>query len=116
MNILYLNWSEFQKIYDRLGIKLKERGESFYQDLMKATVELLDQNGFLQEDEGRKIMFAPGLAVPLTVVKSDNGFTYDTSDMAAIRQRIYDEKADWIIYVTDLGQVRYHLLLSLNNL
>jgi len=95
---------EFQKIYDRLGIKLKERGESFYQDLMKATVELLDQNGFLQEDEGRKIMFAPGLAVPLTVVKSDNGFTYDTSDMAAIRQRIYDEKADWIIYVTDLGQ------------
>ena len=96
---------EFQKIYERLGIKLIERGESFYQDRMQETVKWLEANGFLQEDEGRKIMFGPGCSVPLTVVKSDNGFTYDTSDMAAIRQRIEDEKADWLIYVTDLGQV-----------
>ena len=67
--------------------------------------------GFLQEDEGRKIMFAPPLSVPLTIVKSDNGFTYDTSDMAAIRQRIQDEKAEWIIYVTDLGQAGHFDLI-----
>jgi len=102
---------EFQKIYDRLGIKLNERGESFYQVLMKTTVDLLDKGGFLQEDDGRKIMFAPPLSVPLTVVKSDNGFTYDTSDMAAIRQRIQDEKANWIIYVTDLGQAGHFDLI-----
>ena len=30
-------------------------------------------------------MFGPGAAIPLTVVKSDGGFTYDTSDMAALR-------------------------------
>ena len=42
--------------------------------------------------------------MPLTVVKSDGGYTYDTSDMAALRQRIEDEKADRIIYVTDSGQ------------
>jgi len=102
---------EFQKIYDRLGIQLQERGESFYQDLMKVTVDILDKGGFLQEDEGRKIMFAPPLSVPLTIVKSDNGFTYDTSDMAAIRQRIQDEKAEWIIYVTDLGQAGHFDLI-----
>lgn len=65
---------------------------------------VLESKGVLQEDEGRKVMFAPGLAVPLTVVKSDGGYTYDTSDMAAIRQRIFDEKADWVVYVTDAGQ------------
>lgn len=35
------------------------------------------------------------------------GFTYDTSDMAAIKQRFEEEKADWIIYVTDNGQATH---------
>ena len=59
-------------------------------------------------DEGRKVMFVEGQKVPLTLVKSDGGFTYDTSDMAAIRHRLLVEKGDWLIYVVDLGQVRYH--------
>lgn len=37
---------------------------------------------------------------------SDGGFTYDTTDMAALRHRLHTEKADWAIYVTDAGQVR----------
>lgn len=56
-------------------------------------------------DEGRKIIFAPGQSIPLTVVKSDGGYTYDTSDLAALYQRLFEEKADIIIYVTDSGQV-----------
>lgn len=58
------------------------------------------------EDEGRKVVFVHGYKVPLTVVKSDGGFTYDTSDMAALQQRVRDENGDWLIYVTDAGQVR----------
>ena len=50
-------------------------------------------------------MFLEGKKVPLTLVKSDGGFTYDTSDMAAIRQRIKGEGGDWLIYVVDAGQV-----------
>lgn len=42
--------------------------------------------------------------MPLTMVKSDGGFTYDTSDMATIKQRIEEEKGEWLIYVTDAGQ------------
>jgi arginyl-tRNA synthetase len=49
-------------------------------------------------------MFATGQAVPLTVVKSDGGNTYDTSDLAAIKQRLDEEKGDWLIYVVDIGQ------------
>lgn len=62
--------------------------------------------GLVEMDEGRKIVFAPGQQIPLTVVKSDGGYTYDTSDLAALRHRLFDEKADIIIYVTDSGQVR----------
>lgn len=63
------------------------------------------RSGFVQLDEGRKIIFAPGQSLPLTVVKSDGGYTYDTSDLAALHQRLFEEKADVVIYVTDSGQV-----------
>ncbi|XP_066999324.2 arginine--tRNA ligase, cytoplasmic [Anabrus simplex] len=105
---------EFQKVYDRLGINVIERGESFYQTRMESLVKELDLRGFLEEDEGRKVMW--GLvkddSIPLTIIKSDGGFTYDTSDMACIKQRIEEEKADWLIYVTDLGQATHFQVLE----
>ncbi|KAM4620810.1 arginine--tRNA ligase, cytoplasmic [Polymixia lowei] len=95
---------EFQKVYSCLDIQLIERGESFYQEMMNAVVKELEEKGVVELDEGRKIVFAPGQSIPLTVVKSDGGYTYDTSDLAALRQRIFVENADIIIYVTDSGQ------------
>jgi arginyl-tRNA synthetase len=55
----------------------------------------------------RKIMW-PDLpkALPLMIVKSDGGYTYDTSDMATIKYRVEEQKGDWLIYVVDEGQVR----------
>uniref|UniRef100_A0ABM5FLU8 Arginine--tRNA ligase, cytoplasmic n=1 Tax=Pogona vitticeps TaxID=103695 RepID=A0ABM5FLU8_9SAUR len=95
---------EFQKIYDCLDISLIERGESYYQDKMCDVVNEFEKRGFVQVDDGRKIVFVPGCSIPLTIVKSDGGFTYDTSDLAAIKQRLLEEKADGIIYVVDSGQ------------
>lgn len=101
--------TEFQKVYKRLGIEdLIERGESFYQNLMKNVAKDLAAVGVLEEDEGRKIFFAKGMPIPLTIIKSDGGFTYDTSDMAALRQRLVDENADRVVYVIDNGQ-RLHM-------
>lgn len=103
--------NEFQQIYNTLGIKITERGESFYQSRMESLVKVLHEKGLLIEDEGRKIMW--GIegddhgGIPLTVEKTGGGFTYDTSDMATIKQRIEEEKADWIIYVTDCGQATH---------
>ena len=59
----------------------------------------------LREEAGCKLLFVPGHKVPLTLVKSDGGFTYDTSDMAAMQQRLQEEKGEWLIYVVDSGQV-----------
>lgn len=95
---------EFQKIYDCLGIHIIERGESFYQDRMDAVVKEFEDKGLVQMDEGRKIVFPPGCTVPLTIVKSDGGYTYDTSDLAALKQRLFEEKGDILIYVVDSGQ------------
>ncbi|CAG0917413.1 unnamed protein product [Notodromas monacha] len=74
--------------------------------MSEAVVKLLQDKGLLIEDEGRKVMFAKpeSSKVPLTVVKTDGSYTYDTSDMATLKQRIEEEKADRIIYVTDEGQ------------
>ena len=58
-------------------------------------------------DDGRKVVFVPGMEVPLTIVKSDGGFTYDTSDVAALRHRVTEEKGDWLIYVVDAGQSQH---------
>jgi len=95
---------EFEKIYKRLNVTLKERGESFYQKKMESIVKELKEKGVLIQEEGRWLFFAEGIKVPLTIIKSDGGFTYDTSDMAAISQRVTEERADRIVYVTDAGQ------------
>ena len=65
---------------------------------------LLFVTGLLKLEDGRKVMFVPGEKVPLTVQKSDGGFTYDTSDISAVKQRVEDEKGEWLIYVVDSGQ------------
>lgn len=96
---------EFQLIYDRLSIKnLIERGESFYHDLMPKVIDELEKLGMVYVEEGRKLIFPEGSQYPLTVVKSDGGYTYDSSDLACIKQRIFEEKGDILIYVTDSGQ------------
>ncbi|XP_003376353.1 arginyl-tRNA synthetase, cytoplasmic [Trichinella spiralis] len=64
----------------------------------------LSRHGLLEIDEGRKIVFPEGCSTPLTIVKSDGGYTYDTSDLAALKHRLFEEKADWVLYVVDAGQ------------
>ncbi|XP_022643504.1 arginine--tRNA ligase, cytoplasmic-like [Varroa destructor] len=96
---------ELEKIYRKLDVNLIERGESFYHDFMNEVIADLEKRNLLIEDDGRKLLFPTNKQlIPLTMVKSDGGYTYDTSDMACIKHRIEVEKADWIIYVVDGGQ------------
>jgi arginyl-tRNA synthetase len=101
---------EFQVIYDLLDIKVTERGESFYNPFLPAVVADLDQLGLLQEDQGAQCVFLEGFMnkegnpQPLIVQKSNGGYNYATTDLAALRYRIKEDGAKRIIYVTDLGQ------------
>lgn len=115
--ICHVSRQEFQKIYDRLDINIIDRGESFYQDRMSALVKQLKDRGLLEEDEGRMIMWGnpdgknEGL-VPMTIVKSDGGYTYDTSELATIQNRVDEEKGDRFIYVVDNGQAMHFTILE----
>jgi len=106
---------EFQLIYDDLGIKLTERGESFYNQFLPQIVEELDKIGLLVENQGAKCVFLEGFTnkegepLPLIVQKSDGGYNYATTDLAALRHRIETEKATRIIYVTDAGQTNHFM-------
>jgi arginyl-tRNA synthetase len=105
---------EFQKIYDRLAIDLSERGESFYNPLLPAVVADLEAAGLLVVDDGAKCVFLEGMSgkegkpLPLIVQKSDGGYNYATTDLAAIRYRLAQapggDGAGRVIYVTDAGQ------------
>lgn len=103
----------YQEIYDLLDVKLNERGESFYNPMLADTVSDLESKGLITISDGAKCIFLEGFQnregepLPLMVQKSDGGYNYDTTDMAAIRHRITDEKADRIIYVTDSGQAQH---------
>jgi arginyl-tRNA synthetase len=52
-----------------------------------------------------------GEQAPLMVRKSDGGYGYGTTDMAAITHRIRTERADWVIYVADEGQAGHFKLV-----
>ncbi len=101
---------EFQIIYDVLSIHVNERGESFYNPYLSAVVTDLKVAGILVEDHGAQCVFIDGFTnregqpMPLIVQKSDGGFNYATTDLAALRYRITEDKAQRIIYVTDSGQ------------
>jgi arginyl-tRNA synthetase len=104
---------EFQVIYDLLDIKLTERGESFYNSLLPTVVGELTQLGLLEQNDGAKCVFVEGFTnksgepLPLIVQKSDGGYNYAATDLAAIRYRIQQDQAERIIYVTDAGQANH---------
>ncbi|MBD2626888.1 arginine--tRNA ligase [Trichormus variabilis] len=104
---------EFQIIYDLLDIKLIERGESFYNSFLPAVVEDLETAGLVEENQGAKCVFLDGFTnregepLPLIVQKSDGGYNYATTDLAALRYRIQEDQAKRIIYVTDEGQANH---------
>ena len=108
---------EFQAIYDRLDIRLTERGESFYNPYLEAVVADLDASGLLVQDDGAQCVFLEGVSgkegkpLPVIVQKSDGGFNYATTDLAAIRYRFAappaGDGARRVIYVTDAGQASH---------
>jgi arginyl-tRNA synthetase len=100
---------EFAKVYDRLDIRgLVEVGESFYNSRIPGAIAMCEAAGIVTEEtEARgtcKIIKLEDEAVPLMVQKSDGGFGYDSTDLAAIHYRFVEKNADWVVYVTDSGQ------------
>lgn len=111
------------RIYDRLGVRLVDRGESCYSEGMEEVVRRLermrdcDPVGAVRDSDGALCVFLDGfttrkgLPLPLMVRKSDGGLGYAASDLAAIVHRVETLKAERIVYVVGLGQKQHFDML-----
>ena len=99
----------FDQIYKWFDATPKERGESFYGYLLPGIIEDLEQRGFIRIVEGgaKAVAFSDNAKEQIIVQKKDGSYLYSTTDLAAIKHRIYEEKCKKIVYITDIAQ-RYH--------
>jgi arginyl-tRNA synthetase len=80
-----------QSIYDRLGVLLTEadeRGESFYNPALAGVVDELVRTGIAVLSDGAKVIYVEGYEAPLMIQKTDGGYGYGTTDLAAVRHRV----------------------------
>ena len=101
------------QVYTRLGVSLTDddiRGESFYNDLLADTVAILVEKGIATESEGALCAFPAGFTgregkpLPLIIRKSDGGYNYATTDLAAVRYRVDKLSVDRSVYVVGSEQ------------
>ncbi|MFG3251980.1 arginine--tRNA ligase [Streptomyces sp. NPDC048172] len=103
----------FQGIYAELDVEVRDEdvvGESAYNDDLHQVVKDLEESGVAVRSEGALCVFfedvkgPDGTPTPLIVQKSNGGFGYAATDLAAIRNRIGELKADTLLYVVDARQ------------
>lgn len=102
-----------EDIYKLLRVTLSKvdlKPESFYNNELEGVVNALREAGMLAVSEGAKCVFLDefkgkdGSPLPAIVQKSDGGYLYATTDLAALRYRGQSLGADRILYVVDARQ------------
>jgi arginyl-tRNA synthetase len=117
--ICNISAENYRKIYRLLDINITDKGESFYHEMLPKIINDFSSQGLITESDGAKCVYLPGFVgrdnnpLPLMIQKSDGGYNYATTDLAAVKYRIQEEQADWLIYVTDSGQsLHFKMLLA----
>lgn len=118
-------WSRFieesirhcQAIYDLLDISLTPgdvKAESAYNDMLDPTLAELEEKGLITLSEGAKCVFLDefigkeGEPIPAIVQKSDGGYPYMATDIAAAKFRGQELGVDQALYFVD-GRQSLHL-------
>ena len=119
-----ISMSHCQAVYDALGVSLRPehvRGESAYNADLDGIIKDLDDKGLLTESDGALCVFPDrvseryadqfkakdGSSVPVIVRKSDGGYLYHSTDLAALRYRADALNAERILYVVDARQAMH---------
>jgi len=104
------------EIYSRLGVLLTSkdsRGESFYNHMLADVCEDLEKRSLAIVDEGALCVYKEGVVdregnpFGLIIRKSDGGYGYGTTDIAALKYSAEKDKADRVIYVVDARQSQH---------
>jgi arginyl-tRNA synthetase len=105
-----VSMNEFNRVYQRLGVAFDVvLGESFYNDRLPATIQLLTDKGLAEESRGALVVFFKkpdgSDEMPLAIVrKADGGFNYATTDVAGLLYRVERWAPERIIILTDERQ------------
>ncbi|QOV36440.1 arginine--tRNA ligase [Streptomyces ferrugineus] len=103
----------FFSVFEKLDMEIRDPdivGESGYNDMLAETCRLLEESGVAVRSEGALCVFfddikgPDGNPVPLIVQKSDGGYGYAATDLSAIRDRVFNLKANRLVYVVDARQ------------
>src|SRR5580658_1180119 len=110
----------YNVIYRKLGVTLTDADlapESFYNSMLESVCDDLERAGVASISDGALCAFPPGFAgrdgnpLPLILRKSDGGYGYGTTDMAAIRYRVADLHTDRITYVVGSEQAQHFAMV-----
>jgi arginyl-tRNA synthetase len=80
------------------------RGESFYRNRLQDTLDWFHDRDLCCEDDGAIVVRFEDRKRPLIIRKSDGGFLYATTDLAAVRCRTQETNAVRCVYVVDARQ------------
>ncbi|GAA3088246.1 arginine--tRNA ligase [Streptomyces rectiviolaceus] len=103
----------FYSVFNKLDVQIEDAdivGESGYNDMLAETCRILEESGVAVRSNGALCVFfddvkgPDGNPSPLIVQKSDGGFGYAATDLSAIRDRVFNLKADTLLYVVDARQ------------
>ena len=92
---------------EMLDIKMgpeTNRGESFYRNRLGAVLDTFESNNLCVQDDGATIIRFDGRKRPLLIRKTDGGFLYATTDLAACQYRTQETQATRCVYVVDARQ------------
>lgn len=119
-DLVDVSLAHINAIYAQLDVTLGDEhvvGESFYNPRLVQTVADLLEAGVAVESQGAVVVASqrftdqdgnPGV---LMVRKSDGGYGYGTTDLATIRYRAQELKADRLVYVTDARQAQHFAMV-----
>ncbi|MDH3644612.1 MAG: arginine--tRNA ligase [Gammaproteobacteria bacterium] len=108
-----ISLSHCQQVYDRLGVGLSGAdvaAESSYNNALAGIVDQLQEQSLLEESDGAQCVFLEeftgkdGQRQPVIVRKSDGGYLYATTDLAAVQHRWQTLGAARAMYFTDARQ------------
>ena len=108
-----ISMAHCQAVYDALGVGLRPehvRGESAYNDDLDGIVADLTAKGLVTESDGALCVFLDefkgkdGNVTPIIVRKSDGGYLYHSTDLAALRYRAETLAAVRVLYIVDARQ------------
>ncbi|MBL8743266.1 MAG: arginine--tRNA ligase, partial [Myxococcales bacterium] len=114
--IVEVSHQHFDSVYARLGVTITRAdaaGESLFNPMLASVVAELEEKGLTAVDQGALCVFPPGFKgkdgnpFPLIVRKSDGGYGYAATDLAAIKYRFQTLGAKRAIYVVGSPQAQH---------